>query len=407
MKANSLASQPRFFQHRAMKLGIFRRLIFGSLLNILIVVSASAESHRATHLGNPATRFAPPLRTPDDLRARFRDPKLQPDFAEVLRQWGWQGKTADLFAAAATAEVVEAPIAIGDTLPFMSTRKDGKPVCLRNVTWAGKEPAPAYAFNFISNGRRYRCLTPKACSNFLVIDLGDEPKPALVLACNAPNQVLPGRPVKVCLTVINSGNSAEPKVTLSLPIPAGVVVSSLTDNGSVASGVATWEIPNLAPMKGKEVCAMFDAATPEQIIFRPTARGTVAASAQSDCETKIIGVSGILLEVVDLADPIEVDKEVTYVIKVTNQGSAPGTNIRIVCTLPESEEFVSGKGATTVSASGATLTMGTLPQLASKDVATWEVVVKANQAADARFKAELTSDQFEKPITESESTQLY
>lgn len=390
-----------------MKLGTLRRLFLGSLLSVLMVMAAYGESHRATHLGNPVTRFAPPLRTSEDLRARFRDPKLQPDFAEVLRQWGWQGKIADLFAAAATAEIVEAPIAIGDTLPFMSTRKDGKPVCLRNVTWAGKEPAPAYAFNFISNGRRYRCLTPKACSNFLMIDLGDEPKPALVLACNAPNQMLPGRPIKVCLTVINAGNSAEPKVTITLPVPPGVVVSSVTDNGVVANGVATWEINTLAPMKGKEVCATFDAASPEQIAFRPSARGTIAPAVQSDCETKIIGVPGILLEVVDLADPIEVDKEVTYVIKVTNQGSAPGTNIRIVCTLPESEEFVSGKGETTVSAAGAVVTMGTLPVLAPKAVATWEVVVKANQAADARFKADLTSDQFEKPITEVESTQLY
>ena len=390
-----------------MKLRISFLLVVGSLLGGLIAIPAHGESHRATHLGNPATRFAPPLRTPEDLRTRFRDEKLRPDLTEVLRQWGWQGNTADLFAAAATADIAESPIAIGDTLPFMSTRKDGKPICLRNVTWAGPEPAPAYAFNFISNGRRYRCLTPKACSNFLVIDLGAEPKPALVLACSAPKQLLPGRPVKVCLTVINSGNSPEPKVTLTLPVPSGTTANNLTDNGTVVNGVATWEISNLAPMKGKEVCVTFDVNAPGDVSFHPLARGTVAPTTQSDCGTKVIGVPGILLEVIDLADPIEVDKEVTYVIKVTNQGSAPGTNIRIVCTLPESEEFVSGKGATAVSAAGGALTMGTLPELAPKASASWEVVVKANQAADARFKAELSSDQFEKPIVEAESTQLY
>lgn len=91
------------------------------------------ESHRATFLGNPATRFAPPLQSPDDLRSRFRDEKLRPDFAEVLRQWGWDGQVADLFAAAASAEIKEAPIAVGETMPFMSSRKDGRPMCLRNV----------------------------------------------------------------------------------------------------------------------------------------------------------------------------------------------------------------------------------------------------------------------------------
>ena len=390
-----------------MKLRLTLLLALVSILSGLTSVTARAESHRATHLGNPATRFAPPLRSPDDLRARFRDEKLKPDFTEVLRQWGWQGNVADLFTAAATADVAESPIAIGETLPFMSTRKDGKPICLRNVTWAGPEPAPAYAFNFISNGRRYRCLTPKACSNFLVIDLGPEPKPLLVLACSAPKQLLPGRPIKVCITVINAGNSSEPMATIMLPVPAGATANNLTDNGTVANGVATWEVANLAPMKGKEVCITIDVSAPGLVDFHPRARGVLAPSAPSDCETKVIGVPGILLEVVDLADPIEVDKEVTYVIKVTNQGSAPGTNIRITCTLPESETFVSGKGATAVSASGGALTMGTLPVLAPKAVASWEVVVKANQAADARFKAELSSDQFEKPITEDESTQLY
>lgn len=347
------------------------------------------------------------MRTPDDLRARFRDERLRPDFAEVLRQWGWAGKLADLFAAAATAEIVEAPIAVGDTLPFMSTRKDGKPICLRNVIWSGREPAPAYAFNFISNGRRYRCLTPKACSNFLVIDLGAEPKPQLVLACQAPKQLLPGRPIRVCLTVINAGNSPEPKVTLTLPLPPGATADRLTDHGTVANGIATWEVTNLAPLKGKEVCVSLNVESPGELAFRPAARGLLAAPAQSDCVTRVVGVPGILLEVIDLADPIEVDQEVTYVIKVTNQGSAVGTHIRLVGTLPESETFVSGQGQTAVSVREGVVTMAVLPELAPKAVAAWSVVVKANQAADARFKVELTSDQFAQPIVESESTQLY
>jgi uncharacterized repeat protein (TIGR01451 family) len=385
------------------------RLLFALvvLASGLMAVAAPAESHRATHLGNPATRFAPPLRTTEDLRSRFHDEKLKPDFIEVLRQWDWQGNPADLFAAAATAEISEAPIAVGETLPFMSTRKAGKPVCLRNVLWAGREPAPAYAFNFVSNGRRYRCITPKACSNFLVADLGPEPRPALVIACSAPKQLLPGRPARVCITVVNSGNSPEPKVTVTLPVPDGAAATSFTDNGSISNGVITWEIANLAAMRGKEICCTLDVGAPGNISFHPAARGSIAGPARSGCETKVVGMTGILLEVIDLADPIEVDKEATYVIKVTNQGSAPGTNIRLVCTLPESEEYVSGKGDTTITAENGVLTTAVLPVLAPKAAATWEVTVKANQAADARFKVELTSDQFEKPIIESESTQLY
>lgn len=367
----------------------------------------AAEYHRATRLGNPATRFAPPLRTPEDLRARFADPKLRPDFVEVLRQWGWTGHVEDLFAAAAKAEIVEAPIAIGDVLPFMSTRENGRPICLRNVEWAGKEPAPAYAFNFTSNGRRYRCLTPKACSNFLVIDLGPEPRNGLTMACAMPDSVLLGRPIQVCLTVVNSGNVSESATTLVLPVPAGAAVTRITDGGTLADGRVTWQLPALAANTGKQVCATFASRQLGELAFTANARGASGVAAETACSTKLIGIPAILLEVVDLEDPIEVGKEATYEIRVTNQGSATGTNIRLTATLPASQSYVSGSGVTTLTEQERAVTFAPLAQLEPKAVATWRVVVKAAAADDARFKVELLSDQFTQPIVETESTQQY
>lgn len=180
-------------------------------------------------------------------------------------------------------------------MPFMSSREDGKPICLHNVVWQGKALAPAYAFDFTSNKHRYRCIIPKACSNFFLEDLG---------------QVKP-------------------------VIPA------------------------------------------------------------------------ILLEVVDLKDPVEVGKEVTYVIKVTNQGTTAGTNIRIVCTLPTCQSFVSGDGATTVQAQGDIVTMAKLPTLEPKAVVLWRVLSKATQAADARIKVALNSDQIPRSVIHHEATQQY
>jgi hypothetical protein len=62
--------------------------LLGILLSLvgLAAVPAAAPQHRATHLGNPATRFAPPLATPEDLRALFKDPELRPDIASILRE---------------------------------------------------------------------------------------------------------------------------------------------------------------------------------------------------------------------------------------------------------------------------------------------------------------------------------
>lgn len=377
-------------------------------LFLLVGPPAQAESHRATRLGNPATRFAPPLATPEDLRALFRNEKLRPDFAAVLKQWGWVGNLDDMFAAAATAEISDIKILIGTTMPFMSSRENGKAICLRNVLWAGNEPAPAYAFNFISKGQRYRCVTPKACSNFFLEDLGPEPRPVLTLKCDAPEKIPADRPANVCLTVVNTGNAPEPFTKLTLHIPEGSEVVSRTDQGVQSGSTLTWEISNLSPNKGKQVCVVFKLAKPGTLSFTSTASGRVASPApESACQTEFIGIPAILLEVVDLEDPIEVGKEVTYDIKVTNQGTALGTNLRLVCSLPASQVFVSGSGATPVRAEDRTVTMDALPTLDAKGVAAWRLVVKASLADDARFKVELRSDQFEKPINEDESTQQY
>lgn len=387
-----------------------RSLVFSSVLVILLSSWSSpvqAEQHRATRLGNPATRFAPPVKTAEELRSRFRDPKLRPDFAAVLEQWGWTGKLDDLFHAAETNDITETAIPVGSTMPFMSSREKGRAICLRNVLWAGKAPAPAYAFNFTSNGQQYRCVTPKACSNFFLEDLGPEPRPVLALKCDVADRVAAGRPVEVCLTVINSGSAVEPQTTLKLKIPEGTVVASKTDRAVLSQEYLTWDIPGLAPNKGKQVCAVFKLARPGTLSFASTVSGSRAASVQSECASEVFGVPAILLETVDLADPIEIGKEVTYDIKVTNQGTSTGTNIRLVCTLPASQEFVSSTGATPAKAEVHTLTMEPLAALEPKAEASWRVVVKALQADDARFRVELLSDQFEQSVTEDESTQLY
>ncbi len=365
---------------------------------------AFAEEHRATRLGNPSTRFAPPLQTPEDLRARFRDPMLRPDIASVLSQWGWKGNPEDLHGAALSNGIVEVAIPVGERMPFMSSREGGRPICLRNVLWAGREPIPAYAFSFASNGRRYRCVTPKPCSNFFLEDLG---APSLALVCEAPPEALIGRPVSMCLTLRNVGDAPEPSPVVTMPIPTNAAYLSPTQGSVPAPGFLTWNLARLAPGASNRFCAVFAMRAPGVMSFAPTARGDLSQTAQSSCSTRIDGIPAILLEVVDLEDPVEIGKEVTYEIRVTNQGSAVGSNIRMVCALAPSQQFVSGTGVTSVNAQAGTITMDPLPALEPKAVASWQVVVKALDAGDIRFSVKLSSDQFEQPIHEDESTRQY
>ncbi len=56
----------------------------------------------------------------------------------------------------------------------MSSRKNRKAHALVDVLWAGKKPIDAFAFEMTSNCVRYRVVTPKACGNFWVEELGKD-----------------------------------------------------------------------------------------------------------------------------------------------------------------------------------------------------------------------------------------
>lgn len=373
-------------------------------LPLLGTATVRAEHHTATRLGNPLTRFAPPMAAPADLRARFRDPKLHNDFIEVLRQWGWTGDLEDFFAAGLTNEIVAWEIPIGDTMPFMSTREDGKPICLRNVTWAGPAPIQAYAFTFQSKGRNYRCITPKPCSNFFVVDLGAAPLAALMMECDVPNQVIVGRTVKVCLTLHNTGNIPAPLTTVSLPIPAEATPAAITDGGVVVNHAIQWNLTDLSANVAKQVCAVFHTTQPAKLNFNSTASSATVPAVTSACATEVIGLAAILLEKADDPDPVAVGDSTTYTVKVTNQGTADDSNVQIIVTIaPELAPVSSAEGKI----DGQTVTFPLIPKLTAKDSATYKIVVQGVHAGDGHTKFTLSSDVLKSPISAEESTTVY
>ena len=105
----------------------------------VLAVSAEAQQHRATRLGNPATRFAKPIRQADDVRVLVRGDRTKADVAAILNEVGWKGSIEDLDRAAATAEISEVQVPTGTHLPFMASRMHGRPHALVDVLWAGRQ----------------------------------------------------------------------------------------------------------------------------------------------------------------------------------------------------------------------------------------------------------------------------
>lgn len=233
-----------------------------------------------------------------------------------------------------------------------------------------------------------------------------QPKLAIEARCN--ERIFLGRNVTFTFDVTNSGDAACENTVVSATLPSGSTFVSADNGGRLSGNTVVWNVGTVSAEGGERTVSM---------VVQPTGIGTLRSSATAECvcaaqvsdtcETRVEGIPAILLEVIDSNDPIQIGEEVTYVIQVTNQGSANGTGIRIVCEVPEQETFVSAGGATAGTLSGRTVTFAPLPNLPPKARAEFRVTVRANASGDVRFLTSMTSDQFERPVQETESTNLY
>ena len=231
-------------------------------------------------------------------------------------------------------------------------------------------------------------------------------QPMLAVSIAGPANRFVGRPATYAVTVNNTGDGVAQDAVVSVRVPAGAELVG-ADAGSQRSGDSVvWRLGDLPANGAKKVSLTL------QAVNRGTLRPVVTAKAKcaeasAQTQTLVEGIPAILLECVDVEDPIEVGAMETYLITVTNQGSADGTNIVIACSLPATQAFVSAAGPTQHRVAGNTITFAALPNLAPKAKQVYKVVVKGIGVGDTRFHVTLTSDQMDSPVDETESTHIY
>jgi uncharacterized repeat protein (TIGR01451 family) len=230
--------------------------------------------------------------------------------------------------------------------------------------------------------------------------------PVLTLNKAAPDARYVGRNVTFMITVRNQGDAPAEDVVLQDAVPDNAEFVSASSGGKLSGKTVTWNLGTIRP----------DGMSKVSMTVKPNKIGDLrsVASASAYCtrttgaaSTRIEGIPAILLEVVDVEDPVEVGTNTTYAVTVTNQGSADGTGIRIVCTLPGEMDFVSADGPTDHDVRGKTVTFDPLGKLAPKDRSTYRITVKGVRPGDVRFQTTMMADQITKPVMETEATRVY
>jgi uncharacterized repeat protein (TIGR01451 family) len=180
-----------------------------------------------------------------------------------------------------------------------------------------------------------------------------------------------------------------------------------TAGGQLTGSQLIWNLGNLDPKDSQEACVTLTGTAPGTLALTATAQGVCATEVAASSQTTIRGIPAILLEVVDIEDPIEVGSEVIYEIIVTNQGSEPAANVKLVCAFEEEQQFVSASGVSDATLEGNTVRFAEAPTIPAKGKAVWRVKVKAVKAGSVRFKAAITSEYLTRTVEETEATNQY
>jgi uncharacterized repeat protein (TIGR01451 family) len=235
--------------------------------------------------------------------------------------------------------------------------------------------------------------------------------PQLDLAANGPHLRYLDRHAVYTFKVTNPGSAPASNVMVTDVIPSGFKFVNATSGGrhDFASRTVSWFVGDLTPGQSREMTMEVVAINTGDHRHLVTATAARGIKTEAQISTRVEGLSALLMELVDLDDPVEVGADTGYEIRITNTGSKTETNLQLVCTIPDKMEFRGATGAAGTHArlQGKELIFEPLLRLAPRADAIYRVQVRGIAAGDLRFRARITADGLTDPVLKEESTKVY
>jgi uncharacterized repeat protein (TIGR01451 family) len=233
--------------------------------------------------------------------------------------------------------------------------------------------------------------------------------PRLELQLAGPGLRYLGRKALYSFKVSNPGDAPASNVTMSDVVPEGFKVLAASDGGrhDFSAHTVSWFIGDIKPGETREVKLEVQAANPGEFKHKVCAVGAHNLNAESELATRVEGLSALMLEMVDVEDPIEVNSDTSYEVRISNTGSKVETKIKLVATIPDKMEFKSATGPVPFHEEGKQIVFEPLEKLAPRADAVFRINVKATDQGIVRFKIQMTSTNLTEPVIKMEATRIY
>jgi uncharacterized repeat protein (TIGR01451 family) len=233
--------------------------------------------------------------------------------------------------------------------------------------------------------------------------------PRLDISLVGPRLRYLDRKARYTLKVTNPGDAPATNVTVADIVPAGFKVLAASHGGRWDSQtrMVSWFLGEIAPGATREVEMEVQATTAGSHTHKATAVGARGLRAESELTTKVEGVAAMLVELIDTEDPIEVNGETTYEVRITNTGSKTETDIKLTATVPDEMQFKNADGPVRYREEGKAIVFEPIERLAPRADAIFRLKVKTLKAGSVRFKIQVSSANLTEPVVKMEPTRIY
>jgi uncharacterized repeat protein (TIGR01451 family) len=235
--------------------------------------------------------------------------------------------------------------------------------------------------------------------------------PHIDLTVSGPKLRYLERPATYTFKVTNSGSAPASNVTVTDQVPQGFKFQAASAGGryDFSTRTVAWFLGDVPPGQSRDVNLDLIAVNPGEHKLVASAVGGRGLKSDTEIVTRVEGLSALLMELVDLDDPVEVGAETAYEIRVTNTGSKTETNLQLICTVPDKMEFRGARGPASCQhyVEGKDIIFEPLPKLAPRADAIYRVNVRGIAPGDLRFRARIKADGLTVPVLKEESTKVY
>ena len=298
-------------------------------------------------------------------------------------------------------------VVVKDAVPEGLTHESGQSALSFNIGDLGPGQSKSLPVTFKTTKRGKVCNVAEATSSnagtvkddacTVVVQAG------LKVVKTGDKQMFINKTAKYKITVSNTGDTILQNVTVTDVAPAPTKIVSAA-GATVSGSSAVWTIPTLKPQEERSFDVILTSTVGGDYCNGASATaGALRDSAQA-C-TKWTGISALLLETADDPDPIQVGETTAYMVRVTNQGTAEDTNVKMVVEFPKEITPVSADNGGVVQ--GNRVTFPAYPRLAPKAAFQYKIQARGTVVGDARVKFIRTSDGIPNPTSSEESTRVY